>query len=231
MRGTRAAHPALFSIGSGTKLAMEDAIALEHAFAKHGSVPEALAAYESERRTEVLRLQSAARNSMQWSENVERSSVLEPMQFAYSLMTRSQRVGHDNLKLRDARFVQGIENWLAKKSGAGDAPRPPMFTPFRLRDMALANRVVVSPMAMYSAKDGLPGEFHLVHLGTRAHGGAALVFTEMTCVAPDARITPACTGIWNEAQAAAWTRIVEYVPRHTPAKIAMQLGPGAAQGA
>jgi len=226
-----AAHTAHFSIGSGTKLAMEDAIALEHAIRRHGSVPEALAAYESERRTEVLRLQSAARNSMQWSENVERYSALEPMQFAYSLMTRSQRVGHDNLKLRDARFVERIETWLARKSGSGEASRPPMFTPFRLRGLELANRVVVSPMAMYCARDGMPGKFHLVHLGTRAHGGAALVFTEMTCVAPDARITPACTGLWNAAQAAAWTRIVDYVHRETPAKIGVQLGHAGPKGA
>jgi len=226
-----AAHTAHFSIGSGTKLAMEDAIALEHAIRRHGSVTEALTAYESERRTEVLRLQSAARNSMQWSENVERYSVLEPMQFAYSLMTRSQRVGHDNLKLRDARFVERIETWLGKKSGAGAKALPPMFTPFRLRGLELANRVVMSPMAMYSARDGVPGEFHLVHLGTRAHGGAALVFTEMACVAPDARITPACTGLWNGAQAAGWKRIVDYIHRETPAKIGIQLGHSGPRGA
>jgi len=226
-----AAHSAHFSIGSGTKLAMEDAIALEHALRAHGPVPAALAAYEAERRTEVLRLQSAARNSMQWSENVERYSALEPMQFAYSLMTRSQRVGHDNLKLRDARFVEKMETWLARKSGAGEAPRPPMFTPFRLRGLELANRVVVSPMAMYCAADGVPGDFHLAHLGARAHGGAALVFTEMTCVAPDARITPACCGLWNDAQAAAWTRIVDYVHRNAPARIAIQLGHAGPKGA
>ncbi len=226
-----AAHTAHFSIGSGTKLAMEDAIALEHAFRKFPSVPKALAAYEAERRTEVLRLQSAARNSMQWSENVERYSALEPKQFAYSLMTRSQRVGHDNLKLRDARFVRDIETRLTAKSGAGDEPRPPMFTPFRLRDMALANRIVVSPMAMYSARNGVPGDFHFVHLAARAHGGAALVFTEMTCVAPDARITPACTGLWNAAQATGWKRIVDYVHRETPTKIAIQLGHAGPKGA
>ena len=226
-----AAHTAHFSIGSGTKLAMEDAIALEHAFRGNASVPEALAAYEAERRTEVLRLQSAARNSMQWSENVERYSSLEPMQFAYSLMTRSQRVGHDNLKLRDARFVERVERWLARRSGAGEQPLPPMFTPFNLRGLALANRVVVSPMATYSAVDGLPNEFHLVHLGARALGGAGLVFTEMTCVAPEARITPACTGLWNAAQGAAWKRIVDYVHRETPAKIAIQLGHAGPKGA
>ena len=226
-----AAHTAHFSIGSGTKLAMEDAIALKHAFRKFPSVPKALAAYEAERRNEVLRLQSAARNSMQWSENVERYSALEPKQFAYSLMTRSQRVGHDNLKLRDARFVRDIETRLTAKSGAGDEPRPPMFTPFRLRDMALANRVVVSPMAMYSARNGVPGDFHFVHLAARAHGGAALVFTEMTCVAPDARITPACTGLWNAAQATGWKRIVDYVHRETPTKIAIQLGHAGPKGA
>ncbi len=226
-----AAHTAHFSIGSGTKLAMEDAIALEHAFRGHASVPEALAAYETERRTEVLRLQNAARNSMQWSENVERYSSLEPMQFAYSLMTRSQRVGHDNLKLRDARFVERVERWLARRSGAGEQPLPPMFTPFRLRGLALANRVAVSPMATYSAVDGVPNEFHLVHLGSRALGGAGLVFTEMTCIAPEARITPACAGLWNAAQGAAWKRIVDYVHRETPAKIAIQLGHAGPKGA
>ena len=226
-----AAHTAHFSIGSGTKLAMEDAIALEHAFRKHGSVPQALAAYEAERRAEVLRLQSAARNSMQWSENVERYSALEPEQFAYSLMTRSQRVGHDNLKLRDARFVQEIESWLSKRSGVGEAPRPPMFTPFRLRGLELANRVVVSPMAMYSAADGIPGDFHFAHLATRAHGGAALLFTEMVCVAPEARITPACAGLWNTAQARSWKRIVDYVHRETAARIGIQVGHAGPKGA
>ena len=224
-----AAHTAHFSIGSGTKLAMEDAIALEHAFRRYSTVPEALEAYESERRTEVLRLQSAARNSMQWSENVERYSRLEPKQFAYSLMTRSQRVGHENLKLRDARFVEVIESWLARSTGV--ETRPPMFTPFRLGGLQLPNRVVVSPMAMYSATQGVPGPFHLVHLGTRAHGGAGLVFTEMICVAPDARITPGCTGLWNAAQASAWKRIVDYVHDRTPAKIAAQLGHAGPKGA
>jgi anthraniloyl-CoA monooxygenase len=226
-----AAHTAHFSIGSGTKLAMEDAIALEHAFRRHASVPEALAAYETERRSEVARLQSAARNSQQWSENVERYSSLEPMQFAYSLMTRSQRVGHDNLKLRDARFVEQAETWLARRSGAGGQPMPPMFTPFRLRDLALANRVVVSPMATYSARDGMPEEFHLAHLGARAHGGAALVFTEMTCVAANARITPGCAGLWSDKHERAWTRIVDYVHRETAAKIAIQLGHAGPKGA
>ncbi len=226
-----AAHTAHFSIGSGTKLAMEDAIALEHAFRRHASVPAALAAYETERRSEVARLQSAARNSQQWSENVERYSHLEPMQFAYSLMTRSQRVGHDNLKLRDARFVEQAETWLARRSGAGEQPMPPMFTPFRLRDLALANRVVVSPMATYSAKNGMPEEFHLAHLGARAHGGAALVFTEMTCVAPNARITPGCAGLWNDRQERAWKRIVDYVHGETAAKIALQLGHAGPKGA
>ena len=224
-----AAHTAHFSIGSGTKLAMEDAIALEHALRRLESVPGALAAYEAERRTEVLRLQSAARNSMRWSENVERYSRLEPMQFAYSLMTRSQRVGHANLKLRDARFVEKIEAWLGRSTGV--AARPPMFTPLRLRGLELANRVVVSPMAMYCASDGLPGEFHLVHLGARAHGGAALVFTEMVCVAPDARITPGCAGLWNAAQGSAWKRIVDYIHRETPAKVAIQLGHAGPKGA
>ena len=226
-----AAHTAHFSIGSGTKLAMEDAIALERSFRKQARVADALAAYETERRTEVLRLQSAARNSMQWSENVRRYSILEPMQFAYSLMTRSQRVGHDNLRLRDARFVERVESWLAAKSGLGETPLPPMFTPCALRGMKLANRVVVSPMAMYCAVNGMPGDFHLVHLGARAHGGAGLVFTEMTCVAPDARITPGCTGLWNEGHARAWKRIVDYVHGETPARIGLQVGHAGPKGA
>ena len=173
-----AAHTAHFSVGSGTKLAMEDAIGLADALARsNGVLKPALTEYEGLRRVEVLKLQNAARNSTEWFENVARYANLPPEQFAYSLLTRSQRIGHENLRLRDTTYVERIERWFA-----GGPPIPPMFTPVRLRSMVLRNRVVVSPMDMYSAVDGMPGDFHLVHLGARALGGAGLVFTEMTCV-------------------------------------------------
>ncbi len=174
-----AAHTAHFSIGSGTKLALEDAIALARAVQDHDDVAAALAAYEDERRIEVLRLQSAARNSTEWFENVARYTDLEPEQFAYSLLTRSQRVSHENLRLRDKAYLEGMETWLAERATGcpQQVPVPPMFTPFTLRGVALANRIVVSPMAMYSAVDGTPNDFHLVHLGARALGGAGLVYT------------------------------------------------------
>ena len=162
---------------------------------------------------EVLKLQSAARNSTEWFENVARYTHLEPEQFAYSLLTRSQRISHENLRLRDRAWLEGMEGWLAAHAGSGtpNRPIPPMFLPFKLRDMTLANRVVVSPMATYSARDGMPNDFHLVHLGARALGGAALVFTEMTCVTPEGRITPGCAGMYSEAQMQAWKRIVDFV--------------------
>jgi anthraniloyl-CoA monooxygenase len=224
-----AAHTAHFSIGSGTKLALEDAIGLAGALAREGDVQSAFAAYEAERRIEVLRLQNAARNSMEWFENVARYTALEPEQFAYSLLTRSQRIGHENLKLRDERYVEKIESWLARRAGAA-RPVPPMFTPFRLREMTLHNRVVVSPMAMYSAVDGTPDDFHLVHLGARAQGGAALIFTEMTCVSADARISPGCAGMYKDEHVSAYSRIVRFVHDNTPAKIALQLGHAGPKG-
>jgi len=225
-----AAHTAHFSIGSGTKLAMEDAIALAKHLKAAGPLGAALQAYEDERRVEVLRLQSAARNSTEWFENVERYLHLEPMQFAYSLLTRSQRVSHENLRLRDPGYLANVERWFAGKAGAAEADGPPMFQPFALRGLTLPNRVVVSPMAMYSAVDGLPGEFHLVHLGARALGGAGLVFTEMTCVAPEARITPGCAGLYADAHVAAWRRIVDFVHANSRAKIAIQLGHAGRKG-
>ncbi len=224
-----AAHTAHFSIGSGTKLALEDAIGLVRALERNPDRERAFGEYESERRVEVLRLQNAARNSTEWFENVARYANLEPEQFAYSLLTRSQRLGHDNLRLRDRAYVERIEEWLAQRAGAA-APVPPMFTPFRLRELELANRVVVSPMAMYSCTDGTPDDFYLVHLGARAQGGAGLVFTEMTCVAPEGRISPGCAGLYKDEHAAAWTRIVEFVHTHTPAKIALQLGHAGPKG-
>lgn len=224
-----AAHTAHFSIGSGTKLALEDAIALARDIQAHTDLGEALRAYEAARSIEVLRIQNAARNSTEWFENVERHARLAPEQFAYSLLTRSQRISHENLRLRDARYVGEFERWLAGQAGV-DAEVPPMFTPFRLRGLALKNRVVVSPMAQYACEDGVPGDYHLAHLGARALGGAGLVFAEMTCVSPDARITPGCPGLWNDAQGAAWQRIVEFVHGHSSARIAMQLGHAGPKG-
>ncbi len=225
-----AAHTAHFSIGSGTKLALEDAIALAQALERNHDIPTALQVYEAERKLEVLKLQNAARNSTDWFENVERYTNLEVEQFAYSLLTRSQRVSHENLRLRDKEYIAEIEAWLAQRSGLAAQPIPPMFTPFRLRDLTLPNRVVVSPMAMYSCEDGTPDDFYLVHLGSHAHGGAGLVFTEMTCVSPDARITPGCAGMYLPEHRDAWRRIVSYVHTRTPAKIALQLGHAGPKG-
>lgn len=227
-----AAHTAHFSIGSGTKLALEDAIALARAFDRHATdVPAALAAYQAERKIDVLRIQSAARNSTEWFENVARYSQLEPEQFAYSLLTRSQRISHENLRLRDRPWLEGMERWLAGRAGhSAIRPIPPMFLPFQLRDMSLSNRIVVSPMATYSAQDGMPGDFHMVHLGARALGGAGLVFTEMVCVTPQGRITPGCAGLWSAAQMAAWARIVDFVHQRSDAKICLQLGHSGPKG-
>lgn len=225
-----AAHTAHFSIGSGTKLALEDAIALARTMAQHPDVPSALAAYEAERRIEVLKIQNAARNSTDWFENVDRYTGLEAEQFAYSLLTRSQRISHENLRLRDKNYVAGMERWMAERSGLGAKAIPPMFTPFTLRGLTVPNRVVVSPMAMYSCVNGTPDDFYLVHLGSRAHGGAGLIFTEMTCVSADARISPGCAGMYAPEHKTAWKRIVDYVHTRTNAKIAMQLGHAGPKG-
>jgi anthraniloyl-CoA monooxygenase len=224
-----AAHTAHFSIGSGTKLAMEDAIALTRHVSGGGGLDAALPAYHAERSLEVLKLQSAARNRMEWFENVERYTHLPPEQFAYSLLTGSQRIGHENLRLRDAKFVDAYEGWLAHRNGVA-AARPPMFLPFTLRGLTLANRVVVSPMAQNGATDGMPDDWHLVHYGHRALGGAGLIYTEMTCVSPEGRISPGCTGLWNEAQRDAWHRVVQFVHSRTPAKICLQLGHSGRKG-
>ncbi len=224
-----AAHTAHFSIGSGTKLAMEDAISLTRQVTSAATLEAALGAYYDERHTEVLRLQSAARNRMHWFENVARYVHLPPEQFAYSLLTGSQRIGHANLKVRDPRFVADYERWLASRGGTPEA-RPPMFLPFKLRDMQLVNRIVVSPMAQYSAVDGVPGDWHLVHYGHRALGGAGLLYTEMTCVSAQGRISPGCTGLWNETQRAAWARIVDFVHGNSPARFCLQLGHSGRKG-
>ncbi|MEJ7806250.1 MAG: bifunctional salicylyl-CoA 5-hydroxylase/oxidoreductase, partial [Telluria sp.] len=232
-----AAHSAHYSIGSGTKLALEDAIELARCFGKQSDVRAALAAYQDARAIEVLKIQSAARNSMEWFENVERYTALEAPQFAYSMLTRSQRLSHENLRLRDAAYVAGFEEWIARRAcqQAGVAPPAhgqvlPMLTPFRVRAVTLKNRIVVSPMAQYSAVDGVAGDYHLVHLGARAMGGAGMVFAEMTCVSADARITPACPGMYAPEHTAAWKRIVDFVHASSSAKIAIQLGHAGAKG-
>jgi anthraniloyl-CoA monooxygenase len=224
-----AAHTAHFGIGSGTKLAMEDAMSLVSNVAKAQDVSAGLEQYREERNLEALKLQSAARNRMEWFENVARYTDLEPQQFAYSLITASQRIGHANLRLRDPRYVDRVESELARRSGVRE-PRPPMFLPLRLLSMQLENRIVVSPMAQYSARDGIPDDWHLMHYGSRAVGGAGLIVTEMTCTSPEARITPGCTGLWNEAQRDAWRRIVDFVHEHSPAKIALQIGHAGRKG-
>jgi anthraniloyl-CoA monooxygenase len=224
-----AAHTAHFSIGSGTKLALEDSIELANSIdAYPGDLNAALAHYTSVRSVDVLRIQNAARNSTEWFEHVARYASFEPQQFAYSLLTRSQRISHENLRTRDARYVSAFEDWLAARAGAGHREGahsiPPMFTPFAVRGVTLKNRVVVSPMAQYSAVDGTVGDYHLTHLGARAMGGAALVMTEMTCVSPEARITPGCPGMYTPEHLDAWRRIVDFVHRSSDAKIGMQLG-------
>ncbi len=225
-----AAHTAHFSVGSGTKLALEDAIALARTVDAAPDLATALHAYQAERSLEVLKIQNAARNSTEWFENVARYSAFEAEQFAYSLLTRSQRISHENLRLRDAKFVERIEGWFARRLQPQAVPVPPMFTPFTLRGVTLSNRVVVSPMAQYSCRDGVPDDYYLVHLGSRAHGGAGLVFTEMVCVAPEARISPGCAGLWNDGHTTAWRRIVDYVHARTAAKIALQLGHAGPKG-
>jgi anthraniloyl-CoA monooxygenase len=228
-----AAHTAHFSIGSGTKLALEDAIKLADVLNRPGlSLEAAMDEYVAERNLEVLKLQNSARNSTEWFETLERYTHFEPLQFAYSLLTRSQRISHENLRLRDREWLEGVERWFWKRATAvkSNKTAPPMFAPFKLREMEVMNRVTVSPMAMYSAVDGVPNDFHFVHYGERALGGAGLIFTEMTCVSPEGRISPGCTGMWNADHVAAWKRIVDFVHTQSKAKICLQLGHSGAKG-
>lgn len=227
-----AAHTAHFSIGSGTKLALEDAIKLAEVLNRPGlSREQALAEYQAERSVEVLKLQNSARNSTEWFETLDRYLSFPPLQFAYSLLTRSQRVSHENLRLRDQAWLEEVERWFQAQAPNGcDEIAPPMFAPYKLREMSLHNRIVVSPMAMYSATNGTPDDFHLVHYGARAQGGAGLVYTEMTCVSADGRITPACPGMYAPQHVAAWRRITDFVHRETRAKICLQLGHSGAKG-
>ncbi|MDH7640008.1 bifunctional salicylyl-CoA 5-hydroxylase/oxidoreductase [Sphingomonas oryzagri] len=235
-----AAHTAHFSIGSGTKLALEDAIKLAEVMSRPGVASDkagmraALAEYQNERHVEVLKIQNSARNSTEWFETLHRYIGFAPEQFAYSLLTRSQRVSHENLRLRDPRWLAGIERWFGARAGRNDdaPPAPPMFAPYALRGLQLANRVVVSPVLTYAAgPDGCPSDFHLVHYGARAMGGAGLVVTEMTAVSADGRITPHCPGLYDDAQVAAWRRVADFVHANSAAKLCVQLGHAGARGA
>ncbi len=226
-----------FSIGSGTKLAMEDAIALADAMEKAPDIKAALDVYEHGRREEVEKTQHAADVSLVWFEHVDRFWDFDPVQFAFGVMTRSKAITYDNLKLRAPDFVAEVEKSFAKQVRDNgfdvdtSSPMVPLFQPFRLREMEIANRAVMSPMCMYSAKEGVPTDFHLVHYGSRAIGGAGLIFTEMTCISRDARITPGCAGLWNDEQEAAWRRIVDFVHGNSAAKICLQLGHAGRKGA
>jgi anthraniloyl-CoA monooxygenase len=225
-----AAHTAHFSIGSGTKLAMEDALALAACLHEQPSVAAALIAYEAERRPVVASTQRAAQASLEWFENLGQYAGQDPHQFAFNIMTRSRRVTYDNLRLRDPEFVAGMDEWFASTQDDARETCPPMFQPFRIGRLGLANRVIVSPMDMYSARDGVPGDFHLVHLGSKALGGAGLVMTEMVCVSPTGRITPGCTGIYTAEQEESWQRVVGFVHGQTGAKIGIQLGHSGRKG-
>ncbi len=229
-----AAHTAHFSIGSGTKLALEDAIKLAEVLNRPGlGREEALEEYRAERHLEVLKLQNSARNSTEWFETLERYLHFEPIQFAYSLLTRSQRVSHENLRLRDRSWLEGVEKWFQGQARGQPVaePAPPLFAPFRLREMDLENRIVVSPMAMYSAENGCPNDFHLVHYGARAMGGAGLVYTEMTCVSAEGRITPGCTGMYAPEHVQGWRRITDFVHAQSRARFCLQLGHSGPKGA
>ncbi|MCX7560138.1 bifunctional salicylyl-CoA 5-hydroxylase/oxidoreductase [Sulfitobacter sp. F26204] len=227
-----AAATAHFSIGSGSKLAMESAISLADHLHAERDIAQAFEKYEAARRLEVLRLQSAARNSLEWFEDVERYLDLDPVQLNYSMLTRSQRISHENLRTRDPEWLGGAEKWFMEQAGAdfNGPARAPMFAPFKLREMSLANRIVVSPMAQYKAVDGAPTDWHLIHYGERAKGGAGLVYTEMTCVSADGRITPGCPGLYAPEHEIGWKRLTDFVHNETEAKICCQIGHAGRKG-
>ncbi len=234
-----AVHTAHYSIGSGTKLAMEDAIALARALHIESDVPSALERYELDRRPDVESTQRAAQVSLEWFESTERYTDFPPLQFAFSLLTRSLRINHSNLRLRDAAFVQEVDRCVAEEARKQGMPvaasasgtPPPIFLPFRLRELDLANRIVVSPMCMYSADQGTIDDWHLVHLGSRAMGGAGLVMTEMTDVSAEGRISPGCAGIYTDEHTLAWRRVTDFIHHHTAAKVGIQLGHAGRKGA
>ncbi len=225
-----AAHTAHFSVGSGTKMAMEDSIALAEAVIAHDEVPRAMAAYEESRRDLVERTQKAAQQSGEWFEQARRHVQRDPEQLTFAMMSRTRRVTYENLRMRNPGYVAAVERSFCERAQV-DPPRPPMFTPFEIRGLRIPNRVVVSPMCQYSAVDGCPTDWHMVHLGSRALGGAGLVFCEMTNVSAEGRITPGCTGLYNDAQEAAFKRIVDFVHANSNAKIAIQLGHAGRKGA
>lgn len=225
-----AAHTAHFSIGSGTKLAMEDALSLAACLHENDAVDVALNEYETKRKAVVLSTQRAARASLEWFENLAQYVDQDPQQFAFNIMPRSRRVTYENLQLRDPEFVARVDDWFTAQHRSHQHDTPPMFQPFRLGELELANRVVVSPMDMYSAESGMPNNFHLVHLGGKALGGAGLVMTEMVCVSEAGRITPGCAGMWTDEQARAWRQITDFVHADTPAKIGVQLGHSGRKG-
>ena len=229
-----AAHTAHFSVGSGTKLALEDAISLSNHLLSGADVEEALALYEQDRKPDVESTQRAAKASLQWFEGADRYRHMEPEQFAFSMLTRSQRVTYDNLRLRDPEYMRSVDEWYAQSDHGSPVPTspdvPPMFHPFQLRGLTLANRVVVSPMDQYSAIDGMPNEWHLVHLGSRAVGGAGLVMTEMVCTSPEGRISPGCTGLWTDEQGDYWRRIVDFIHDRSNAAIGLQIGHSGRKG-
>jgi anthraniloyl-CoA monooxygenase len=224
-----AAHSAHFSIGSGTKLAMEDSIALVEALARHDyrPSPAVLDDYQAARYVETLKIQRAAQTSLEWFENARRYQGQPPLQFMFNLMTRSKKITYDNLALRDPALVERVTEafWSGSTSGAAahGPAQPPAFKPIALRGLTLHNRIAVSPMCMYSAENGTVDDWHLVHLGSRAVGGAALVISEMTNVEPAGRITPGCAGLWNEGHVAAWRRVTDFVHRHSAARIGIQI--------
>jgi anthraniloyl-CoA monooxygenase len=233
-----AAATAHFSIGSGSRLAFDSAIALADYIEQEADLPNAFTKYENDRRLEVLRLQSAARNSMEWFEQVERYLDLDPVQFSYALLTRSQRISHENLRLRDPKWLASAEQWFqqqgsqhsSQKSSDVCTNRSPMFTPFQLRGLKLINRIVVSPMAQYKAEEGCPTDWHLVHYGSLAKGGAGLVYVEMTCTSADARITIGCPGLYAPEHSVAWRRVTDFVHQESAAKICVQLGHAGPKG-
>lgn len=228
-----AAHTAHFSIGSGTKLALEDAISLAEHLKNDATLEQALEEYSAARSVDVLRIQNAARNSTEWFENVARYAHMEPEQFTYSMLTRSQRISHENLRLRDAEGIEQFERWFAQQAGmtlsAEQTPPPPMFTPYALRDMKLKNRIVFAPTLMYSAENGVVNTFHQNHYSARALGGAALVMAEMTAVTPEGRVTPGCAGLWNDEQMTAWREVVRQVQQNG-ACMGIQLGHAGRRG-
>ncbi len=229
-----AIHTAHFSVGSGTKLAMEDAISLSSQLLEEQSLADALSGYEEQRRPDVDSLQRAAKASLEWFEGADRYRHMEPEQFVFSMLTRSQRVTYDNLRLRDPGYMERVDSWYAGSDHGSPVPTepatPPMFHPYRVRDLTLPNRIVLSPMDQYSSVDGMPNDWHLVHLGSRAVGGAGLVMTEMTCVSPEGRISPGDAGIWTDEQGAAWARIVEFIHDNTESKVGMQIGHSGRKG-